>query len=409
MQSSIYFDNNATTFIDKETENVMNKCVNLGNPSSTNAKSLYASNIIKEFKDNILKTVGITEGINSNLYEVVVNSCASEGNSYVIQGLVNLYWNIYKQKPHIITSAVEHDSILLCVNCLESSGRCEVTKIKVNNSCIVNPNDVQEKLKPNTILVSIMGANNETGSINPIKLIGDLLKKQNRKIYFHSDMTQYYGKVPLNIYDLNLDFITASIHKIYGPPGVGIVVKTKNINFDPLIYGMQQNKCRGGTENIICIGGANDAVKNLFKKENFIKSFNIVLNLKKYLINELVNKFNAIFYDKLSVEQLKIFEENELKNIVILTPSKYPSINNTVLLSFPGKCNIKLKNYLEDNGVVVSIGSACDASSNSNGSYTVKNMNVSEYLISGVIRVSFGKYNTIKQIDKFLKLLKKIF
>lgn len=409
MQSSIYFDNNATTFIDKETENVMHKCVNLGNPSSTNAKSLYASNIIKTFKDNVLKTIGISDGINSINYEVIVNSCASEGNSYVIQGLVNWYWNTYKQKPHIITSSVEHDSILLCVDRLEKNNRCDVTKLKVNNSCIVNPNDVIAKLKPNTILVTIMGANNETGAINPIKLIGDILKQQNRKIYYHSDMTQYYGKIPLNMNDLNLDFMTTSIHKIYGPPGVGIVVKPKNITFNPLIYGMQQNKCRGGTENIIAIGGANHAVKTLFSEKNFNKNFSHNLNLKKYLINELINKFSAIFYDTLTPEQLQILELKKLKNIIILTPSKIPSINNTVLLTLPGKCNIKLKNFLEDNGVIVSIGSACDAGLEFSGSTTVRNMNVPDYLIDGVIRVSFGKYNTEKQIHKFIQLLEKVF
>lgn len=385
---SIYFDNNATTFIDKDTEDMMHKCVNLGNPSSTNAKSIIASKIISTFKNNILK---IVNGVD---FETIVNSGASEGNSHIIQGVVNQYWNTYKSKPHIIVSAIEHDSIGLCVDYLKQIGRCDLTKIDVGKSCIVNPSDIATIIRPNTILVSIMGANNETGAINPIKLIGSIIKKIKPDIYFHSDMTQYFGKIPIDINDLNLDFMTASMHKVYGPPGIGIIVKRVTIEIPPLIFGTQQNFCRGGTENIIAIGGANHALVKM--NIDHIKK---MLELKNYLINELKTKFNTVWYDSVDVPE-------SYKGIVVLTPSKVLSICNTLLISLVGKCNIKVKKFLESKGIIVSIGSACDATIGK--SATITSMKVPNYITSGIIRISFGKYNTITEINKLIKYIKKI-
>lgn len=393
----IYMDNNATTFMDESTITEMMKWVNVGNPSSSNKSAQKAKRLIEETKTIIRKMSGLN-------YEVIFTSGASEANSFILQSVVNSYWKYKQQIPHIITSTVEHKSVLLCCEHLVDQQIAEVTYVNVNKDGKLNMNEYKKSFKPNTALVCIMHANNETGAINDIEEIGKIAHKHN--VPFYSDTTQSFGKYPRMTKEL--DAFCISAHKINGPPGIGaIVIKPEFVagyGLKSIIFGTQNNHLRGGTENIIGIAGMRHALIRTISKR--ITKNKLMCSLKTYLLKSLARNFKVFRYGTNHPTPDGVF-------IVTFSGNDDTYLCNTILLSFvklshKPLCNQEIKQTLEKHGIIVGIGSACNTNSKY-ASHVIDALGVDEITRKGVIRISLHEHTTKKDIDKFVDVVKKIF
>lgn len=408
----IYFDNNGTTPQCKKSIDTVYKWMKVcANPSSTNKQSVEAKKLIEDGKKYILKHCGV----NQNKYTVIFTSGGSESNSFILRSTAAAYYKAKKIKPHIITSSIEHNSILDCCKQLVDNGLIECTKIKPNIYGLVDPIDVFNSIKDNTCLISIMFSNNEIGSINKIKQIGHIAHSNN--IPFHTDAVQIFGKYKINLSSNNIDALSLSFHKLYAPKGIGaIIINNEFINgykLESIINGTQQGGLRGGTENIPYIAGAIAGMKCNF--ENRTNKNKKILTYRNTLLDELNKYISVIYYDTyLDLDSTNI--NNRSGNIsdkyfIILfgphRPNTKSYVENTVLLSVvsPDKpiCNKKLKADLEKQGVIVSLGSACSEQFDKT-SHVLAELNVSDMIVKGTIRISFGDCNTIDQVKKFIKM-----
>jgi cysteine desulfurase len=371
----VYFDNNATTSMSAASKKGMIAWMDTAsNPSSDSIISNRSSHLIEVFRGYILKHCSVKN------YSVIFTSGASESNSFILQSLANCF-----KKPHYIVSGVEHSSILKCVACLRERKKIEYSVAMPNKHGEILTSAISKLIKPNTVLVSVMAANNEIGAINDIDSIGSLCKR--KKIYFHTDAVQMFGKKRISM--KNIDSLSMSFHKLHCPMGLGMIILnnaiTKRCNLQGIISGSQQFNLRGGTENVPAIAGAYYGMMDHFKN---IKCRNDkLLTLKKYFLSCL-KKFKSCY--------------------VIGDPSK--TLPNTVLFSIhktPPICNITLKKQLEKKSIIVSIGSACATSSES-VSHVLKAIKLPVHLHRGVIRVSFEYKNTKKEINYFISVLSKI-
>lgn len=402
----IYFDNNGTTpqstkSID-ETYKWMKICAN---PSSTNEASLEAKKLIEDGKKYILKHCGTT----SNKYTVIFTSGGSESNSFIIRSSSAAYYKLKKIKPHIITSSIEHNSILDCCDQLLNNGCIELTKISPNIFGIINPIDIAKAIKPNTCLISIMFSNNEIGSINDVKQIGKIAHLNN--IPFHTDAVQSFGKYKINLPKNNIDAISVSFHKLYSPKGVGMIIINNEFingyNLESIINGTQQKGLRGGTENVASIAGAIVGMKYNFDDRD-IKNKQL-LKYRNYLLDTLNKYINIVYYDTY-LEQFDKYKDIDFL-IVIFGPHRKnikEYVENTLLISIVSTnkkiCNINLKKDLEKYNIIVSIGSACSTYS-TKASHVLTELNASDIIKRGTIRLSFGDNNSISEIKKFIPIL----
>lgn len=413
---SVYLDNNANTEIPQYILNEMMRWYNIGNPGADTDKGNKAKIIIKKLKQEINKSINTGSMINHSfgqLYDVIITSGASESNSTIIKSAVkSAYINRSKRnqyngvvKPHIITSSFEHKSILYILEDLEQSGEIDVTYINPDITGHISVNNIEENIRPETCLISIMGANNETGAINNIKEISMMCNRYG--IHFHSDIVQLFGKYP--IIPNTVDSFSISFHKLHGPIGVGVLgIKQRNCKVCPLVYGTQNDNMRGGTENIVGIVGSYYGLLHNKKNRNMKNKY--MIGLKKYLINQLNNICPSIYLDDYLYEKLK--DSNFTNCIVILSP-KMNCLPNTLLVSFKLTgdleylCNNKLKSLLRQNGITVSVGSACNTS-NTKASHVLDAIGVPNELKKGVIRISMGDETTLDDIKYFIKVIKKI-
>lgn len=394
----IYFDNNGTTKLCKEAIKEVTKWLsNYGNPSTDNILGIKSKEMIKCGKNYILKHCYVNE----KQYSVVFTSGATESNCFILRSMSAAYQRINKKKPHIIISAIEHPSIMACCKSLYDNKCIELTYILPQSNGSIDPLDVKDAIKSNTCLISIMFANNETGTINDIEEIGKIAKKY--KIPFHSDTVQIFGKLRLNIPKYNLDAISVSFHKFYAPLGIGLLVINNDLvdeyQLEGIINGTQQGGLRGGTESIPNIAGAIKGMVVNFTNRS--EKNNKLLSLKNKCLEELSENFPVIYYEdfiKNSTDHDKLF---------VVIGNEYNSLPNTILLSFVSFkkkiCNTILKKTLENKyNIIVSVGSACSTESK-NASHVLTNMNASNEIKRGVIRISFGDYNKISEVKKFVK------
>lgn len=368
MNSKIYLDNNATTKCDEDVLNVMLPYLKeqYGNPSST-----YSFG--KEVKEEIAKarkTIG--KLINANENEVVFTSCASESNVTAIMNAVRINPN----KKHIITTKVEHASIMETMKYLENNGY-NITYLSVDTFGKINLEELKNSITDNTCLISVMMANNEIGNIYPIKEIGKIAKENN--ILFHCDAVQAIGKINIDVKDLNVDTLSISGHKINAPKGIGILYVKSDIQFIPLILGHQESNRRGGTENVPYIIGLGKACELLLED-----------NLQKEKeIEELRNYME--FQIKENIEDVLIYGDLENR-----TP-------NTSSIAFKGVKADELLLVLESFNIYISTGSACNSEiAEPSHVLTACNADFENY---SPIRISLGKYNTKEEIDLFIKRL----
>ena len=274
----IYLDNSATTKLDEEVLKEMLPYLreNYGNPSSAYRIGRENKNII----ENIRKQVA--DVLNANSNEIYFTSGGSEADNMAIKGVA--YANQNKGK-HIITSKIEHLAILDSCKELEKQG-FEVTYINVNTEGFVDLEELEKAIRDDTILISIMFANNEIGTIEPIKEIGDIAKKYN--IIFHTDGVQSIGNIKIDVKELGIDLLSMSAHKFYGPKGVGALYVKEGVNFRKYLNGgHQERNKRAGTENVAGIVGLGKAISLSYK--SLEKNNNYLANLRQYFINEISN------------------------------------------------------------------------------------------------------------------------
>lgn len=366
MLSKIYLDNNATTKIDEEVLNAMLPYLNIqyGNPSST-----YSFG--KEVKDELAKARrNVAKLLNADENEIIFTSCASESNVTAIMSAIRNN----PDKKHIITTRVEHASIMETMKYLESKGY-NITYLSVDKLGRINLQELENSITKNTCLITIMMANNEIGNIYPIKEIGKIVKKHN--ILFHCDSVQAIGKVKIDVKELDVDTLSLSGHKINAPKGIGVLYVRNGIPFTPLIFGHQEKNRRGGTENVPYIIGLGKAVE-------------LILNDDYKLNNKL--------------KELRDYMESEIKNNiddVIIYGDLDNRLPNTSSIAFKNVNAEELLLMLESFNIFVSTGSACNSEiAEPSHVLTACNADLDNF---SPIRVSLGKYNTKDEIDIFVK------
>lgn len=363
----IYLDYAATTPVDPQVAKAMQPYLSqkFGNTMSLHSFGQEAKLALEKSRETI---AGL---INAKPNEIIFTSSATESNNTVLKGIA-------LKGKHIIISSIEHPCIMESALWLEKQGN-KVTRLKVDKQGLVNPKDVEKAIRKDTVLVSIIHASNEIGTIQPIDEIGKLCKKKG--VYFHTDASQSFGKIPIDV--KNIDLLTASSHKIYGPKGSALLYIRNGTRITSLLHGGgQETGFRGSTVNIPAIVGFAKAVE-LAKKE---------------MAKE--NKRLAGLQDKLIKGILKID-----KSYLNGHPKKRLANNVNVRFSFIEGESLTIQ--LDLKGIAVSTGSAC-SSSKLEPSHVLLAIGLRPEQAHGSLRISLGKETTEKDIDYLLKVLPKI-
>ncbi len=370
----VYLDNAAST---KISSGVLEKMMesyseNYGNPSSTHKLGQKARAAIEKTRSMIAGYIGVESK------EIIFTSGGAEGNNLVIRGALNTY--DYKGK-HIITSKIEHSTVLKTCQQLEREGY-EVTYIDVDENGVINLEQLKNSIRKDTVIVSIMYANNETGVKQPIKEIGEIL--ENTSILFHTDAVQAMGKEVIFPKDLKIGAMTVTAHKFYGPKGAGFVYLDKNFLIEKEIWGgSQERNRRAGTENVQGILGMGTAIEEVYEN-----------------IHEIEAREEKI------QEYLERRIKNEIENIKI-NGEKSPRLKTITNLYIKG-CDIQtLLIALDLRGICVSGGSACMSGAHED-SHVLREMGLNSEELRSSFRISIGKDTTIEEIDYFIDNLKEI-
>ncbi len=362
----IYADNAATTRI---SDSVFEKmlpflCEQYGNASSQYSLGAKAKRAIEQARKQIAVAIGAEPP------EITFTSGGSEANSWVLRCVADTYRN---EPMHIVTTAIEHHSVLNTCRSLEQAG-IEVTYLPIDNTGCVSVNNVNAAIKPYTKLMSIILANNEIGMIQPIAEIGRLLKS--KSILFHSDAVQAVGHIPVDINDLKVDFLTASAHKFNEAKGTGILYKRSTLNLLPLVFGGgQEHGLRAGTENVAGIVAAGYAIE-----ENISEMADTAKRLKT-MVEDTVNGI------KETIPSVRVNGDSECR---------LPGIVN---LCFDGVSGESLMHILDLKGVCVSTSSAC-TSGKDEPSHVLLALGLTEQQAKSAIRISYGKYNCADEASK---------
>lgn len=370
----IYMDNAATT---KITENVFNEMLPYLRENYGNASSIYS--LGQKSKAAIENSrIKIAEILKVKPTEIYFTASGSESDNWVIKETLN-----QKEKNHIISSKIEHPAILNSLKSVEKKGT-EYSLISVDKDGFVKLDELSESIRENTKLISIMFANNEIGTIEPIAEISKIARDKN--ILFHTDAVQAMGNINFNLKDLDVDMLSISGHKIGAPKGIGILYKKDNVKINPFINGGEQERSmRASTENVASIVGIGKAIEDAY--ENIDEDIKYTRELRDYTIEKLLNIDGII---------LNGSRENRL----------------------PGNINITLKNvkpqtmvqFLDMYDICVSSGSACAAGS-INPSYVLRAIGRSEEESLSMLRLSLNRDNTKKECDfvveKILEVMKK--
>ena len=370
----VYLDNAASTKISARVVEKMMESYseNYGNPSSTHKLGQKARAAVEKTRNVIAGYLG-AEG-----KEIIFTSGGAEGNNLIIRGALNAY--DYKGK-HIITSKIEHSTVLKTCQQLEREGY-EVTYIDVDENGVVNLEQLKNSIRKDTVIVSIMYANNETGVKQPIKEIGKIL--ENTSVMFHTDAVQAMGKEVIFPKDLKIDAMTVTAHKFYGPKGAGFVYLDKNFLIEKEIWGgSQERNRRAGTENVQGILGMGTAIEEVY--ENIYEIEAREEKIQEYLERRIKNE----------IEDVKINGE------------KSPRLKTITNLYIKG-CDVQtLLIALDLRGICVSGGSACMSGAHED-SHVLREMGLNSEELRSSFRISIGKDTIIEEIDYFIDNLKEI-
>ncbi|MBU4539750.1 MAG: cysteine desulfurase [Firmicutes bacterium] len=362
----IYLDNAATTRVAPQVAQKMLDTLvnNYGNPSSLHRLGIRAEQAIKEVRQLI------ADNLCCQSQEIYFTSGGTEGNNMIIQGVVE---NKKRNRMRIITSAIEHPSVL-DVFTFYQNHQIEVIVLGVDTQGHIDQDQLKAAINEDTILVSIIGVNNELGTIQDLPAIGKIIKTVNPKCVFHVDFVQGFMKIPINVQTCLLDALTLSGHKIFGPKGVGAVYIKKGTDIKPLIRGGgQESNLRSGTENVPGIIGLGEAIR--LRKDAFGDEFEAIRILRTAFINEVAAKIDGI----------KINGD----------PNGSPYVLN---LSFNRVRGEVLLHSLESKGIFVSTGSAC-SSHKKEKQYVLKAIGLAEEYKEGTIRISFSQEITKDDVE----------
>lgn len=375
MGRKVYLDNAATTYVSSEVLAEMLPCFNAiyGNSNSLHSFGREASAIVDRARDRIAHAINAAKA-----NEIYFTSGGTEADNWAIKGLAHAYSNKGK---HIITSQIEHHAVLDACKQLEEEGY-EVTYLPVDKTGLVNIVDLIHSIRKDTTLISIMAVNNEVGTIQNIKAIAKIAHDYG--VIFHTDAVQAVGAIRLDVQDMEIDAMTISAHKIFGPKGVGCLYLKNGIRIDSLIVGGSQERAkRGGTLNVPAIAGFGKAVE--------IAVRDIVINQQKLR----------------SIRDYFLRSVEEKIEYVHLNGHPQQKVNGIVNLSFEMVDKESLLMLLDIEGVAVSTGSACTSNS-VEPSHVLKAMGIDDVLANGSIRFSFSKNISKSDIDYVVEVLEKV-
>ena len=364
-----YFDHAATTAVKEEVlkEMIPYYCIEYGNASSLYSIGRKSRKILENSREKVARV------LNCKPKEIYFTSCGSESDNLAIKGIARKHKNKGK---HIITTKIEHPAVLNTCKSLEKDG-FTVTYLGVDKDGFISLEELKNSIREDTILISIMFANNEIGTIEPIKEIGRIAKEKG--IIFHTDCVQAVGNVKIDVKELGIDLLSLSSHKFYGPKGVGAIYINENVEFEKIQDGGHQEKNkRAGTENIAGIVGLAKAIELADK------------NLEKYN-NKLIN-LRDFYFDEIT------------KNIPNV------KINGSKEKRLPGNANVSFKNIngeqllleLDSLGICASSGSAC-TSGQSEPSHVLTAIGLNAEYIQGSLRTTFGEENTKEDVEFLIK------
>lgn len=374
MDKLIYLDHAATTKVDPQVlqEMLPYFTENFGNPSAFYGIARDAKNVVEESREIIAKALGAEPA------EIYFTAGGTESDNWALIATAEAYATKGK---HIITSTIEHHAILHTCKYLEKKGY-EITYVNVDEDGILKLDELRAAIRPDTILISVMAANNEIGSIQPLKEIGEIAKEH--KILFHTDAVQAFTQVPINVKDMNIDMLSASGHKINGPKGIGILYMKKGIRAGAFIHGgAQERRKRAGTNNVPGIVGMGKAVEIAMAKQQ--EKISAKIELRDYLIEKMLKE---IPYTKLNGHR-------ELR---------LPNNTNFSFRFIEGEALLIL---LEQAGICGSSGSACTSGS-LDPSHVLLAIGLPHEIAHGSLRLTLSEENTREEMDYVVEKLKAI-
>jgi cysteine desulfurase len=375
LERTIYLDNNATTRVAVEVYEAMRPYLEelYGNPSSAHTFGREMRRSVERAREQVAASLGARSA-----NEIVFTSCGTESDNWAIRGALELN----PAKRHIVTTRVEHEAVRLLCERLERQGY-EVTWLEVNGEGELNLDELREALRPDTCVVSMMLANNETGVLFPVEAAGRIIREHSGAL-FHVDGVQAVGKIPINVSEWQVDLFALSGHKLHAPKGVGALYVREGVRLPSfLIGGGQEKGLRAGTEAvpyIVALGAACELARNFAGHQEIRR-----------------------LRDKLEDRILQAFSNTRLNG----TPDRLRRLPNTSNISFSYLEGESILAHLDEAGIYVSTGSACNAESHVS-SAVLRAMNVPYTSAQGSIRFSLGRYNTESEIDYTLEQLRAI-
>ncbi len=367
----IYLDYNATTPLDKR---VLKKMMPYLEEIYSNPSSVY------RFAQSSKRAVEDARALVATLLsadpqEIIFTSGGTESNNTAIKGLAFMHQDKGK---HIVTSRIEHHAVIHPCEFLEKLG-FEVSYLDVDKYGVIDLNQFKQSLRSDTLLVSVMYANNEVGTLQPVKEIADICRE--RGIYFHSDAVQAVGKIKVDVKDLSLDLLSLSSHKLYGPKGVGALYVRKGVKFHPLLHGGgHEQGLRSSTENVAGVVGLGEAAK--IAREEMAEEEREIRLLRDTLEKGIVERIPEV--------KVNGYPQNKLYNTLNICIKHIEGESILINLDFEGIC--------------ASSGSACTSGS-LEPSHVLLAMGIPHEIAHGSLRLSLGKYTTSKDIDKVLEVL----
>lgn len=371
----VYLDNSATTRTFPEVAELMSKimCEDYGNPSSMHNKGVQAERYVRYGRETLAKILKVNEK------EIYFTSGGTESDNLALIGCAMAN---YRAGKHLITTKIEHPAILQTMHYLEDQG-FEVTYLSVNDKGQISLQELQNAMRKDTILVSIMHTNNEIGAVEPIAEAGRLIKSTNPSTLFHVDAVQGFGKYRIYPKRMGIDLLSVSGHKIHGPKGIGFLYIGEKVKIHNIIYGGgQQKNLRSGTENVPGIAGMAKAAEMLYN--HLEEDAERLYSLKDYFCEGL----------------------RKIPDIRINNPEGMEGAPHIVSLSVAGVRSEVLLHALEDKGIYVSAGSACSSNKpHTAGSATMKAIKLPEEFLDSTLRFSMSVYTTREELDYTLQVM----
>lgn len=369
---TIYFDYNATTPLDPQVRQAMLPFLGelFGNPSSVHHVGRRARAYLDESRDRVAHVLGCKPS------EVVFTSGGTESNNLAIFGAARL---LRPKGHHLITSAIEHHAVLHCCEYLAKREGFEVTYLPVDREGIVDPADLKKAIRPDTILVSIMAANNEVGTLQLVSELGGICRE--RGVLFHTDAVQWFGKEPfISIDQFKADLVSICSHKLHGPKGAGVLYIRSPLLPNPILFGgAHENERRAGTENVAGILGFTEALERFVRIPVFHKKELFDLTS---ILSSLLASIDGVF----------------------VRGSRSQRLSNTISFTVEGADSVSLLASLDLEGVCASSGSACSSGS-LNPSHVLLALGVERSLANSLVRFSLGRGSTSEEVKSVCSIL----